>query len=397
MNQTKKTSLYEKHIALDAKIVSFAGWQMPIQYPTGIIQEHLATRKTAGLFDVSHMGCFVIAGTGAFEFLQHLLSNDVAKLTVGQSQYSIMANPHGGAVDDVYLYRFFEDQYLLVVNAANTDKDFQHIQTVKNNYPNVTIEPLAGKIALLALQGPMAGPILSKIIAPEDSLPPRRNGLSIVTINNTEIWVGRTGYTGEPVGFELFVPTDGAEKLWQLLIEHKATPAGLGARDTLRLEASLPLYGHELGDEMQVFACKQAPFAVSFDPAKGDFIGKDALAKQHQARAAFKQKDYSLIQHLPQVIKPIALVGGGVARDGNEIFQDEKMIGHVTSGTVAAYWKNSGQSGMRAIAMAMLDAKCETGEKITVQIRNKKIEAVVVNSNLDNKTPPNAKPLLWKD
>jgi aminomethyltransferase len=342
------------------------------------------------------MGCFSIAGKNAFDLLQHLLSNDVAKLTVGQSQYSILANPHGGAVDDVYLYRFFEDKYLLVVNAANTDKDFQHIQSVKNNYHDVTIEPLAGKITLLALQGPQAGPILSELIATNDTLPARRNGLSTVTINDTQILVGRTGYTGEPVGFELFVPTAAAEQLWQVLIEHKATPVGLGARDTLRLEASLPLYGHELGDDMPVFACKQACFAVSFDSAKGDFIGRSALAKQYQALTAIKRKDYSLIQNLPQLIRPIALLGAGVARPDNEIFQGEKMIGRVTSGTMVPYWKEPGQTGMRAIALAMLDAKCNAGQKIAVQIRDKKIEAVIVNANLDNKMPPYAKPILWK-
>jgi glycine cleavage system T protein len=287
-DELKQTVFHDRHLALNATMVDFGGWHMPVQYQSGILQEHLATRNQAGLFDVSHMGRFIISGPGALDFLQHVLSNNAAGLEVNESQYTMIPNKNGGAVDDAYLYRFFEDEYLLVVNASNRDKDWQHFQQVLEAFDGVQLTDKTAELAMISLQGPQAKAIMEGIIETGRLPEPMRNQLSTATIRGTQVLIARTGYTGEPLCFELFVTRADAVVLWDLLCERGAVPIGLGARDTLRLEAGLPLYGHELGldpegKEIPIFACPLARFAVSLSPLKAEFIGKAALTRQFEA------------------------------------------------------------------------------------------------------------------
>ena len=299
----RRTPLYDRHVAAGAKLVDFAGWEMPVQYPAGIIAEHLATRRAAGLFDVSHMGRFVLGGRGAVPFLQHVLTNNCEALDPLQAQYTIVPTETGGAVDDAYLYRFVEDEFLLVVNAANREKDWEHFERFAGDFDDLRLEDRSEEIAMLALQGKTARETLAGLLASGRLPEPLRNELSIVTLRTgegaVEVRIGRTGYTGEPLCFELFVAAGAAPALWDALVAAGAEPVGLGARDTLRLEAGLPLYGHELGldpegNEIPIMSCPLAPFAVSFSPRKGDYVGRDALARQHRAYGRILVRDWSL-------------------------------------------------------------------------------------------------------
>ncbi len=408
MSELHRTILYDRHVAGGGRIVDFAGWEMPIQYAGGIVAEHLATRKRAGLFDVSHMGRFVFAGPGAARFLQHVLSNNAEALDVGQAQYTMIPNSRGGAVDDAYLYRFVEGEYLLVVNAANRQKDWDHFTEHLAGFGNVEMTDKSEELAMISLQGPLAGEILGGIID-SGSLPePMRNKLSTVVVNGVEAGVARTGYTGEPICFELFVASQAAPAIWDLLIERGATPVGLGARDTLRLEATLPLYGHELGldpdgEEIPVFSCPLARFAVSFSPMKGDFIGKDALTKQHEAYKKILAEDYSLIADLPRRIVPLALTGRGIARPPAKVFVADKCIGFVTSGTMVPYWKIEGEGlsgrvtderAMRSVCLAMLDSRLREGDGVEIEVRGKRTGAVIVPRHLRCDVPPYARVIL---
>jgi len=335
-NPGHRTIFFEKHQQLGASIVEFGGWDMPIQYKTGIVKEHLATRTGAGLFDVSHMGRFVISGNDALPCLQYVLTNNAAALETGEAQYTIIANETGGAIDDAYLYRFVNDEYILVVNAANREKDWAHFQQYAQNYDDLNLVDKTFDTAMVSFQGPGAKEILNEILD-DGMLPePMRNQMSIVTISGVEVRIGRTGYTGEPICFELFFENAQAPALWDLLLEKGATPIGLGARDTLRLEAALPLYGHELGtdadgQEIPVFAIPLARFAVSLSPLKGDFIGRAPLTRQQKAFKKILDRDYSALADLPRMIKPMELTGKGVARAGSLVYVAEQQVGYITS------------------------------------------------------------------
>ena len=324
MAELSKTVLHEKHIALGAQMVDFGGWHMPVQYTGGIVEEHLATRRGAGLFDVSHMGRFAVRGTGATAFLQHCLSNDAAVLETGMAQYTMIPNDEGGARDDAYLYRF-DAAYLLVVNASNREADWRYLQEKRTRFPGTELEDLSATMAMLSLQGPSAERILQELIGAEALPKPRKNALSTASFAGKELLVARTGYTGEPLGFECFLSAADAPALWDFLLEKGAVPVGLGARDTLRLEAGLPLYGHELGKdpegrEIPLFACPLARFAVSFSPAKGPFAGREALERQYAALQRFKEKDYSSLADLPRIVQPFALAGRGLpGRDSGSV------------------------------------------------------------------------------
>ncbi|MBN1817395.1 MAG: glycine cleavage system aminomethyltransferase GcvT [Sedimentisphaerales bacterium] len=400
--EAKKTPLYERHLAAGAKMVDFAGWLMPIQYAEGIVAEHLTTRKSCGLFDVSHMGRFIIRGGGALAFLQHVLTNDASALDIGQSQYTILANASGGAIDDAYLYRFVDHEYLLVVNASNKDKDWAHLEEQAGSFVDVVMEDVGSDLAMLAVQGPQSGAILEALLE-KGSLPPdKRNCLSEVQIEGTKVLAGRTGYTGEPVCFELFLPAAIAVDLWDALTEKGAAPIGLGARDTLRLEAGLPLYGHEFGGdpegrEIPVFACPLAAFAVSFAEGKGDFLGKTALVRQARALDAIKKGDRSCGDILPRLFRQVVILGRGIARHGDPVLLDNRLVGHVTSGTMVPYWEFQqtpkgvvlGDSkGMRAVALALLDHRMDFGQAISIRVRGKDIEARIVHKNLENRKGP---------
>lgn len=235
MEVMAKTVLHGWHIAHGAKMMPFAGFDMPIQYPTGILEEHLLTRSAAGVFDVSHMGRFVFSGRGAVAFLQYVLSSNVESLPIGLAQYALIPTPTGGAVDDAYLYRFNADEYLLVVNASNRAKDWAHFQQHLPAFADVRVTDRSEEIAMISLQGPRAGEMLSGLLDGAPLPPPRRNSLGAGRIGGVEVLIGRTGYTGEPLCFELFLPTPSADAIWQRLVDAGAAPVGLGARDTLRL------------------------------------------------------------------------------------------------------------------------------------------------------------------
>jgi aminomethyltransferase len=411
MSELLRTALFDRHVALGAKMVEFAGWSMPLHYKPGIIEEHLATRCKAGLFDVSHMGRFVLRGPGVIRFLQYVLTNNAAALEVGQSQYTIIANEQGGAIDDAYLYRFREDEYLLVVNAANRDKDWQHFQLHRKDFADVEMTDRTDRLAMLSLQGPLSRKILQDVISRGRLPEPARNALSIVRINQAEVSLARTGYTGEPLCFELFVDRQDAPLIWDLLIDKAAEPVGLGARDTLRLEAALPLYGHELGldreqKEIPVFASSLSKYAVSFSPLKGSFVGRTALSRQFEALKKIDNADYLLLGDLPRLIMPVAVADKAVARAGDRVFAGERHVGYVTSGTMVPYWlwrgdglasQLSNESRMRAVALSLLDSTLQQRDEVEVEVRGKRARAVVVPYHLRSEAPPYARPVLYED
>jgi len=410
MSILQRTPLFDRHVLLGAKIVEFGGWEMPLQYPKGIIDEHLATRKGAGLFDVSHMGRFHIRGSGGLRFLQHVLSNNAEALSSIDrgAQYTLIPTESGGAVDDAYLYSFVEDEYLLVVNAANRQKDWKHFKTLLADFNDVDLQDQTEAIVMLALQGPKSRGILERVIETGQLPEPMRNAVSRISISGSSVDVARTGYTGEPLCFELFVSKDAGLLIWDQLVSQGAEPVGLGARDTLRLEAGLPLYGHELGVdpegmEIPIMACPLAKSAVSFSPRKGDYIGKSALESQFEALSGIIKRDYSHLSQLPRMIKPIAVVGKGIARAGMKIFTGNKHVGYVTSGTMAPVWEVKGEGlsssltkaqKLRPIGLAYMDSDIQKDEKISIEIRGRHVDGVVVEYHMRSEAPPYARPIL---
>ncbi len=411
MSELKRTVFYDQHVALGAKIVEFAGWEMPIFYPTGILEEHLATRKGTGLFDVSHMGRFIVRGAGALRFLQHVLTNNAEALDIRETgaQYTLIPNETGGAVDDAYLYRFVEGEYLLVVNGANREKDWNHFQSFLKDFDDVELIDRTQEITMVSLQGPKSREVMEDIVESGPLPEPMRNAVSTVTISGVEVKVARTGYTGEPVCYELFPNREDGPMLWDLILSKGVTPIGLGARDTLRLEAALPLYGHELGEdpdgeEIPIFACPLAKFAVSFSPLKGDFLGRAKLAKQHEAFKKIVYRDYSLIHDLPRVSMPIAVAGRGIAREGTKVFKGDKHVGYVTSGTMVPMWSVEGiglesaqtdEHQLRSISIGYIDSDIIEDEKLTVEIRGKAVDAVVVPYHMRGDAPPYMRPIIF--
>ena len=412
----KRTPLYDEHLKCSARMVEFAGWDMPVQYPAGIVEEHLSVRRRAGLFDVSHMGRFLITGSDPLPFAQHVLSNNAAALEPGKAQYTMIPDDGGGALDDAYLYRLDEAgdrEYLLVVNAANRDKDWQYLQSHLSEFSGVKLQDCSDRLAMLSLQGPQSRRILIDLFG-ETALPePGRNNLIRIEWKGLDMVVARTGYTGEPLGFELFVPSESSAGLWERILEAGAVPIGLGARDTLRLEAGLPLYGHELGSgpdqrQIPIFACPLARFAVSFSPLKGEFIGRGALEQQFACyRRIFTRSftpDGGQSPSLPRVIRLFELQDRGIARQGAEVFVGDRAVGWVTSGTVAPFWKFRGEglcsvmtehSDRRAIGMALLDSEIEEQSEIRIDVRGKRLKALTVPYVLRAEAPPTAHPVLW--
>ncbi len=411
MNQLQRTLFYDRHVAAGAKMVEFGGWEMPVMYPAGIIKEHLSTRKGAGLFDVSHMGRFIVRGKGALKFLQHTLTNNAAALDIRTTgaQYTLIPNETGGAVDDAYLYRFKEDEYLLVVNASNRDKDWKHLQTLLPETNEIELLDRTRDISMLSLQGPKSRQILQRVISTGELPEPKRNSVATVSISGADVMIARTGYTGEPLCFELFIGQDNALMLWDRLIEEGASPVGLGARDTLRLEAGLPLYGHELGvdsdgNEIPILACQVAKSAVSFSPLKGEFLGRAPLLRQFEALKGVISRDYSLMADLPRMIRPIAIIERGIAREGSKIFKGEKHVGYVTSGTMVPMWSVEGeglesvqtdQQELRSICLGYIDSDIVEDERLGIEIRGKAVEAVVVPFHLRSDAPPYARSILF--
>jgi aminomethyltransferase len=408
MNALKRTVLYDSHVKAGASLVDFGGWEMPVNYPSGMVEEHLYTRKKVGIFDVSHMGRFVISGREAVKFLQYALTNNVYALDLLQAQYTMIPNGNGGAVDDAYLYRFYEDEYLLVVNASNIEKDWEHLNRKIKKF-DARIADRSKELAMISVQGPESKSIISKLTGSASLTEPVKNALGILKFEGKEVLVAKTGYTGEPLGFELIVKAQAAAEIWEQLLALGAMAIGLGARDTLRLEAGLPLYGHEMGiapdgNEIPIFACPLAKFAVSFAETKGAYVGKKALLKQYEGFKKIMERDYSGLSKLPRIIKPVALTGRGVARAGCKVFKGEKEVGYITSATMVPYFKAEGEGlesrltderAMRAIGLALMDGDVEVNDGVEVEIRDKRVTAVVTPYHLKSDAPPFARPILY--
>jgi glycine cleavage system T protein (aminomethyltransferase) len=353
----KRTPLHAQHVALGARMVAFAGWDMPVEY-SGIVDEHMAVRTNAGLFDVSHMGEIEIAGRDALAAVQRISSNDAAKLQVGQAQYGGLMTPQGTFVDDLLVYRLAPSHFLLVVNASNVDKDFAWIaEEVKPAGDAVAVNASA-RYALIAVQGPAARDILQEL-----------TGVDLKTIKyywfaHGEVagvrgTISRTGYTGEN-GYELFVPPQQAPRVWDALLQagqpHGLIPAGLGARDTLRLEAAMRLYGNDIDDQTTVLEA-DLEWVIGWN--KTDFIGMAALRAQKAAGVTRRIVGFEMVDR-------------GIARHGYEVRIDGKPAGVVTSGTQTPFLK-------KAIGMAYLPvAHTSPGTEFDVLIRDRAVRARVV-------------------
>ncbi|NWG01657.1 MAG: glycine cleavage system aminomethyltransferase GcvT [Syntrophaceae bacterium] len=422
----KRTALYPWHKEHGGQMVEFAGWEMPVAYQKGILEEHLNTRKFGGLFDISHMGRFLIRGIDAVPFMQHVLTNNAMALDPGVAQYTLVQNEGGGAIDDAYLYRLeeghpsLESNYLLVVNAANKEKVLDWFLDHKRRFKNMVIEDKTDEIGMIALQGPHTKRVLEKILLEDfTKLPdPWRNRLKVCELEGEQVQVtiSRTGYTGEPICFELFLLAEKLKLIWEKILaigeEEGIVPVGLGARDTLRLEAGLPLYGHELGFDPQgieipIYAVPSAArLAMSFSRLKGEFIGKDILKRQFEevtARESGKPLPPKERQLVPKKIFPITITGQGIGRQGYEVFVKEEQVGHVTSGTMVPYWvfsdrgilsEPTDEKKMRSIGLAYIDSDLREGQRIEILHRGKKFEAVIVERHLSGEAPPYAHPIL---
>ena len=350
-----KTPLYEAHVALGGKIVPFAGYLLPVQYQTGVITEHMAVREKAGLFDVSHMGEIVLSGPDALSNVQMLLTNNFSDMEDGQVRYSPMCNDKGGVVDDLIVYRIRSDCYMMVVNAANHDKDAAWISSHLTG--DVKFDDWSDRIAQVALQGPQSEAILEKLCVKENIPPKYYTFTKDVDVAGCRSIVSRTGYTGED-GFEVYCATEDAVKLWNALLEagkeYGLIPCGLGARDTLRLEAGMPLYGHEMNEEITP---KQTGFGIFVKMDKEDFIGKKAMEEMGA----------------PTVKRcGLKITGRGIARENCPVYVGDRQIGHTTSGTHCPYLGG-------AYAMAIVEKEpAPLGSTVEVEIRGKRVPAEVV-------------------
>lgn len=312
-----RTPLCEAHERLGARMVPFAGWSMPVQY-SGLIEEHRRVRSAAGLFDLSHMGEFEISGGRALEFLNYSCTNDASRLQMGQAQYTLIPYTDGTLVDDCILYRL-PDRYILVVNAGNRGKDLDWLNHQLLGFPSAELRDVSMETALIAIQGPLSGEILQPLTGTDLSRLEYYHALETV-VCDTPVVLARTGYTGED-GFEIFLPAAGAERVWSSLLEAGAPrgmlPVGLGARDTLRLEAKMALYGHEISEQTNPIEAGLG-WAVKLD--KGDFVGREALEREKKLGPARRLVGFELIDR-------------GVPRSEQAILKDGEHIGFVTSGT----------------------------------------------------------------
>jgi aminomethyltransferase len=368
----RETVLFPWHVANGGRMVEFGGWRMPVHYRDGIIREHLATRRRAGLFDVSHMGRFTIKGKEAEDFLLYVLTNNATALGVLQAQYTFIASDSGGAVDDAYLYKVAPEEFLLVVNAANHEKDWQWLGQ-HNRYSRVEIADESEELGMISLQGPESSSILERIVDRGELPENKRNRVSVASVEGRRVLIARTGYTGETVCFELFVERKYTLALWERLISLGAAPAGLGARDSLRMEAGLALYGHELGrdpenNEIPIFANAIAALAVRSADERG-YVGQTQIEKQRQEFVLIKRGELATPLEkriLKRLVQPIAAFGERrPLRAGSKVYLGDELVGYVTSGTVAPYWRFSGdgitatpseEHGLRPIGLALLDS-----------------------------------------
>jgi aminomethyltransferase len=353
----RKTPLNARHVALGARMVPFAGWDMPVEY-TGLAEEHLAVRTRAAIFDVSHMGEIEIAGDDALAGLQRVSANDAARLDIGQTQYSALTTPEGTFVDDLLVYRLAKDHFLLVVNAANTERDFRWIAEHTKPAGDVVAVNSSSRYALLAVQGPEALGVLQTLTSVNlNAIAPRHFAAGEVA--GVRVTISRTGYTGED-GFEIFAPPQAADRLWTAIVEAgkpvKLAPAGLGARDTLRLEAALRLYGQDINESATVIEAGLG-WIVGWD--KPDFIGRDALLKEKEAGPRRRLVGFEL-------------AAPGIARHGHEVCIGGERVGIVTSGTQTPFLKKS-------IGLAYVPSdRASAGTALEIDIRGRRALAHVV-------------------
>lgn len=349
----KRTALYDNHVAHGGKIVEFAGYELPVQYAAGLMTEHLTVRTKVGLFDVSHMGEVVVKGKNAEKALNAIVTNDIRGMYDGQVRYSVLPNEHGGAVDDILIYRIDAQCFLIVVNASNADKDAAWISS---HLPkDVHFENISDTVSQVALQGPLAEKVLKKV-ADEKAIPKKYYSFTKETeVNGIKCLISRTGYTGEN-GFELYCANADAPAIFELLLkvgeDEGILPCGLGARDTLRLEAAMPLYGHELGEDIPL---NEVELGFAIKMGKEDFIGKKALEA-----------------HTPEYIRVGAkIVDRGIAREHTVVYCGETEVGTVTSGTHAPYL---------GYPIAMLRIKKEyVGRPIVADVRGRKLKLEIVD------------------
>ncbi|WP_129597843.1 glycine cleavage system aminomethyltransferase GcvT [Anaerophilus nitritogenes] len=364
MNQLKETSLLNYHKKYGGKIIDFAGWALPVQYE-GIKAEHEAVRNFAGIFDVSHMGEIEITGNQASDFVQNLITNDVSVLNDDQVLYTFMCYPHGGIVDDLLVYKFDKNHFYLVVNASNIEKDFKWMKENDLGY-DVKIKNISDDVSEIAIQGPNAQQILQKLTDTDLSeikfFYCKRN----VSVASANCLISRTGYTGED-GFEIYLSNEDIKMVWEKLMEvgkeYGIKPAGLGARDTLRFEVALPLYGNELSKDITPLEAGLG-FFVKLD--KPNFIGKEALQKQKS-------------EGLKRKIVGFEMIDRGIPRHGYEVIVDGKKIGFVTTGYAAPTVNKN-------VGMAMVDMEyTKLGTNIDIKIRNKILKAQVVKKKFYQK------------
>lgn len=351
----QKTPLYDCHVAAGGKIVPFAGYLLPVQYGTGVMKEHMAVRSKVGIFDVSHMGEVILKGKDALANLNYMLTNDFTSLKVGSVRYSPMCNVQGGVVDDLLVYRTGEDAYLIVVNAANRHKDVDFMK--KHIFGEAELTDISDSIAQIALQGPDSQKVLGKLMKEEDIPAKYYTFKEKVDVAGVPCLISQTGYTGE-FGFELYASAEDGPKLWNLLLEAGAEydliPCGLGARDTLRLEAAMPLYGHEMNDEITPLEADLG-FAVKMN--KDNFIGKEAIV----AKGPITKKRVGL-----------KVTGRGIVREAQTVYAGDKVVGVTTSGTHCPYLGY-------AIAMALVDVDAaEIGTELEVDVRGKRVACQVI-------------------
>lgn len=354
-----RTPLFNTYKEHGGKVIDFGGWELPVQF-SSIKEEHEAVRTQAGLFDVSHMGEFEVKGPNALSFLQFTMTNDVSKLQNGQAQYTAMCYENGGTVDDLLIYKRDENDYLLVVNASNIEKDFDWLNSHKTE--GVELVNVSPEYAQLAIQGPKAEMILQKLTDTDLSEIGFFRFKEDVSLAGIPSLVSRTGYTGED-GFEIYLKTADAEKLWKSILEAGSEdgllPAGLGARDTLRFEAKLALYGQELTKDITPIEAGIG-FAVKADK-EADFIGKEVLADQKKNGA-------------PRKLVGIEMIDKGIPRSHYEVFAGDKRIGEVTTGTQSPSLKKN-------LGLVLIDKEySELGTEVEVQIRQKRLKAKVVAS-----------------
>ena len=356
----KKTPLNEAHRKAGGKMVDFGGWDMPVQYSAGIIAEHLATRTNAGLFDVSHMGEIWVEGEDAIDFVNRLTTNDVTKLVDGQAHYSALTNEEGGVVDDLLVYRFYHDKLLLVVNASTTEKDWDWITSHKEDEA-VTLTNASADYCQIAVQGPKALEIAGKL-TDENLDEIKYYHFTVGKFDGIDAIISRTGYTGED-GFEIYADEKYADQLWNKILETGGygqesgiLPCGLAARNTLRLESAMSLYGHELGDDISPL---EANLGWICKLNKGEFIGRDKLAKLKE-------------DGLKRKLVGFEMTDKGIARDEFDVYVGEEKVGVVTSGSPAPFLKKN-------IGLAFVPIEfAKTGQEITIDVRGKKLAAVVV-------------------